>query len=115
MKATYIDNYIDSKVGDVPDHASLLRRNLGVLNQLCQILLADAVLRQDVEKDDPDFVVDGDILIQKNGNNVLHVVFDLLSLSIRAHGQILLHFTQLVNVALHSDEFDHFSIKLCCK
>ena len=64
----------------------------------------------------PDLVVDGDILIQENGHDVLHVIFDLhieliknrnqffslylFSLSISSHGEILLHFAELVNVSL---------------
>ena len=64
----------------------------------------------------PDLVVDGDILIQENGHDVLHVIFNLhieliknrnqffslylFSLSISSHGEILLHFAELVNVSL---------------
>ena len=115
---THICNNINSQVGNVPDHASLLWWNLikfnrikhfslrtevshlGVLDQLGQVLLADPILRQDVEKDNPDLVVDGDVLIQENRNNVLHVIFDFLSLSICPHGKVLLHLTELVDVPL---------------
>ena len=89
-----------------------------MLNKFCQILLADSILRQDVKKDNPekiiliflrrqlifecspDLVVDGDILIQEDRNNVLHVIFDFLSLSICPHGKVLLHLTELVDVPL---------------
>merc|ERR1719278_2019970 len=70
-----ICDHIDSKMSDVSDHAGLLWRNLGVLDKFGQILLTDSILRQDVEKDDPDLIVDGDILIQEDGNDVLHVIF----------------------------------------
>ena len=39
---------------DQPDDAGLLRRDLRVLDQLGQVLLADPVLRLDVEQDDPE-------------------------------------------------------------
>ena len=89
-----------------------------MLNKFCQILLADSILRQDVKKDNPekiifsflrrqlifecspDLVVDGDILIQEDRNNVLHVIFYFLSFGVCPHGKILLHFAEFVNVAL---------------
>ena len=88
-----------------------------MLNKFGQILLADSILRQDVEKDNPwkivnyfsqstqdrcppDLIVDGDILIEEDRNNVLHVIFYFLPLGICPHGKILLHLAQLVNVAL---------------
>ena len=71
-----------------------------MLDKFGQILLTDSILRQDVEKDDPDLIVDGDILIQEDGNDVLHVIFDFLSLGVSPHGKILLHFAEFVNVAL---------------
>ena len=39
---------------DQPDDAGLLWRDLRVLDQLGQVLLADTVLRLDVEQDDPE-------------------------------------------------------------
>ena len=36
-----------------PDDASLLWRDLGMLDQLRQVLLADPVLRLDVQQNDP--------------------------------------------------------------
>ena len=39
---------------DQPDDAGLLWRDLRVLDQLRQVLLADPVLRLDVEQDDPE-------------------------------------------------------------
>ena len=89
-----------------------------MLNKFGQILLADSILRQDVEKDDPekiififlrrlltgecppDLIVDGDILIQEDRNNVLHVIFNFLSLGVCPHGKILLHFAEFVDIAL---------------
>ena len=53
-----------------------------------------------VEKDDSDLVFDGEALVQENGDNVAHVVSNLLTLGILAHGQVLLHFAKLVHVAL---------------
>ncbi len=58
-----------------------------------------------VEQDDPDFVLDGDVLVEKDGDNVPHVIADLLSLGVGPHGQILLDLAQLVDV----------SLKLICK
>lgn len=97
---TYIYNNIDSKVADVPDHAGLLRGNLGVLDKLGQVLLADPVLGQDVEEDNSNLVVDGHILIQEDRDDVLHVILHLLSLSVSSHSQILLNFAELVDVTL---------------
>ena len=71
-----------------------------MLNKFGQILLANSILRQDVEQDDSDLIVDGDILIQEDRNDVLHVIFYFLSLGISPHGKILLHFAEFVNVAL---------------
>ena len=71
-----------------------------MLDQFGKIFLTYSILAQDIQQDDPDLVVDGDILVQKDGNDVLHVILDLLPLGISAHGQVLLHLTQLVDVAL---------------
>ena len=97
---TYIYNNIDAKIADVSDHAGLLRRNLGVLDKLGQVLLADPVLGQDVEEDNSNLVVNGHILVQEDGDDVLHVILHLLSLSVSSHSQILLNFTELVDVTL---------------
>lgn len=43
----------------------------------------------DVEKNDPDFVVGRHILIKKNGYNIAHVILDFLSFSISAHSKVL--------------------------
>ena len=98
--STYIRDHIDAQVADVPDHAVLLRGDLGVLDQLDQVLLADAALGEDVEQDDADLVVDGDVGVQEDGHNVLHVILHLLPLGIGPHGKILLHLAQFVDVAL---------------
>ena len=66
---TYIHNHVDAHVGHVPgeeddrevnlegetepDDASLLWRDLSVLDQLRQVLLADPVLWLDVQQNDP--------------------------------------------------------------
>ena len=71
-----------------------------MLNKFGQILLANSILRQDVEQDDPDLIVDGHILIQEDRNDVLHVIFHFLPLGICPHGKVLLHFAEFVNVAL---------------
>jgi hypothetical protein len=39
-------------------------------------------------------------LVQEDGDDVLHVILDLLSLSVSSHGQILLNFAELVDVTL---------------
>ena len=74
-----------------------------MLDQLGQVLLADPVLGEDVEEDNPDLVVDGDILVQEDRDDVLHVIFDLFSLGVSSHGQILLDFTELVDVTLQEN------------
>ena len=71
-----------------------------MLDQLGEVLLTDPILGQDVKEDNSDLVVDGDVLIQENGNNVLHVIFNFLPLSISAHGEVLLHLAQFVDVSL---------------
>ena len=88
---TYINNNIDSQIADVPDHAGLLRGDLGVLDELGQVLLADPILGEDIERDNPDLVVNGNVLIQEDGYDVLHVILHFLSLGVGAHGQILLN------------------------
>ena len=87
--STHIDDDVEAEQGHVDDDAAFVGRNLGVLNQLCQILLRDAVLGQDVEQDDADLVEVGHLRVQQDRHNVAHVVLDLLALSVRAHGQIL--------------------------
>ena len=56
-----------------------------------------------VEKDDPDFVLDGDVLVEKDRDDVSHVIADLLAFGVRAHSQVLLHLAQLVNVTLKEE------------
>ena len=87
--STHIDDDVEAEQGHVDDDAAFVGRNLGVLNQLGQILLRDAVLGQDVEQDDADLVEVGHLRVQQDRHNVAHVVLDLLALGVRAHGQIL--------------------------
>ena len=58
------------------------------------------ILRLDVQQDNPNFVLDGDALVKQNGHDVSHVVADAFSFRIRASGQILLNFAQLVHISL---------------
>jgi hypothetical protein len=58
------------------------------------------ILRLDVEKDHSNFVFDGDILVKKDWNNVAHMVSDLLTLGVCAHGEVLLHLAQLIDITL---------------
>ena len=53
IENTYIDDNIDTEVRHVADDASLLRGDLGVLDQLGQVLLGNAILGLDVQQDDP--------------------------------------------------------------
>ena len=53
-----------------------------------------------VEQNNSDFVLDGDVLIEEDGDDVPHVIADLLALGVGAHGQVLLNLAQFVNVAL---------------
>ena len=45
-------------------------------------------------------VLDGDVLVEEDWHDVPHVVADALPLRVGAHGQILLHLAQLVDVSL---------------
>ena len=56
----------------------------------------------DVEQNDPDFVLDGDVLVEEDGDDVPHVIADLLPLGVGAHGQVLLNLAKLVDVALQN-------------
>lgn len=60
------------------------------------------VLRLDIEKYDPDLILDGHSCIQEDGHYVPHVIPDLFALCVGAHGQILFHLAQLVHVALQN-------------
>lgn len=42
-----------------------------------------------IEQNDADFVVCHDVLVQKNWNNISHVIFDLLPFRICSHCQVL--------------------------
>lgn len=42
------------------------------------------ILEEDVEEDDADLVHDGDVTVQKDGDDESHGVFDLLPLCVRA-------------------------------
>ena len=53
----------------------------------CSFLLT--ILEENVEQDDADLVICADVGVQQDGNDGPHGVFDLLSLSVCAHGQIL--------------------------
>ena len=53
----------------------------------CSLFLT--VLEENVEQDDADLVICADVGVQQDGNNGPHGVFDLLSLGICAHSQIL--------------------------
>ena len=86
-----VDHHIQAEIGQVGDDTAVLGRDLGVLDQLVEVLLADAVLHQDVQQDDPDLVERGDVLVQQDRHDVAHVISDLLPLGVRAHRQVLLH------------------------
>lgn len=47
------------------------------------------IFEENVEQDDADLVICADIGIQQDGYNSPHWVFDLFSLSVCAHSQIL--------------------------
>ena len=47
------------------------------------------VLEEDVEQDDADLVVRGDVSVQQDGDDGPHGVLDLLPLGVGAHGQVL--------------------------
>ena len=100
VQETHVDDDVASQMGDVCDHVFLLRRDLRVLYELVEVLLGDALLRLDVEEYDADLVLDGDVLVEEDWHDVPHVVADALPLRVGAHGQILLHLAQLVDVSL---------------
>ena len=100
VQETHVDDDVASQMGDVCDHVFLLRRDLRVLYELVEVLLGDALLRLDVEEYDADLVLDGDVLVEEDGHDVPHVITDALTLGIGAHGKILLHLAQLVDVTL---------------
>lgn len=55
----------------------------------CLPLALLTILEENVEQDDADFVIRADISIQQDGHNGPHGVFDLFSLGVCAHSQIL--------------------------
>ena len=97
---TYVIDNVDSKLGHVFNQLYLLLRDLGMLDKFVDVLLADSLLGQDVEEDDSDLVVDGDVGGKKNWDNVPHLILDLLAVSVCPHGEVLLHLAQFVDVAL---------------
>ena len=71
-----------------------------MLDQLAEVLLTDSLLGENVEEDDPDLVVNGDVGSQQDRNNVPHLILDPLPVSIFSHSQVLFHLTQFVHIAL---------------
>lgn len=63
----------------VVDGVLLYGGDLGVLQQLLQVLVGHAVLGQDVEQDDAQLVQVLHIRVQQDGDDVLHGVLDLLT------------------------------------
>jgi len=68
----------------------------------------------DVEEDYSDLIFDGNILVKQDWNNIAHVISDLLTLCICAHGKILLNLAQLINITL-KECFPFISQKLECE
>ncbi len=99
-RLSHVDNDVAAQVGQVRDHVLLLCGDLSVLHQLGEVFLRDALLRLDVEENDPDLVLVGHLLVEQDRHDVLHVVLDLLALGIGAHGQVLLHFAELIHISL---------------
>lgn len=62
--------------------------------------LSLTVLKENVKQDDADLVICADIGIQQYGHNGPHGIFDLLSLSICAHSQILQQKTSRLRLTL---------------
>lgn len=50
-----------------------------MLKQLLQIFIGDAILGQDVKQDHAQLVFFLNVLVKQNGDDVLHVVLDLLT------------------------------------
>ena len=58
------------------------------------------VLWLDIKENDPNLVLDGDALIQQNGNDISHVIADFFTFGVSSHGEILFDFAQFVHVTL---------------
>lgn len=86
---THVNDHVKAEIAKVDDGLFLMRLDLSVLHQLVQTLFGDAVLNEHVQKDDPHLIVVGDSLVQQDGNDVPHMIFDTLTFGICAHCQIL--------------------------
>lgn len=87
--ATYIGYDVHTEMRHVGYDLPFVAGDLRMLNQLGQVLLGDAILRDDVQQDDPDFVACRHVLVEQHRHDVSHLILDLLAFGIRAHGQIL--------------------------
>lgn len=95
-----LHNYVYAEVSHVVDGVLLGGGDLGVLQQLLQVLVGHAVLGQDVEQDDAQLVQVLHVGVQQDGDDVLHGVLNLLTFCIDPHCQVLFHFAELVDVLL---------------
>ena len=90
--------YLHADVLQVEHDLALLLGYHGVMQQLLQVLLGDAVLVQQEEHDETQLVLDLDLGVEQQRHDVLHVVLDLLALRVAAHRQVLLDLAQLLDL-----------------
>lgn len=61
-QSTHVCDDVDAQVAQIPHHFLLLRVDLGVREQLVEVLLGNAVLDHHIQGNDADFVVVGNVL-----------------------------------------------------
>lgn len=101
---TYICDHINTEMGQVENHFTFALFDLRVRCQLCEVFLGNSILDHHVQGDDANFVVVRNGCVKEDGDDVAHVIFDLLTLGVGSHRQILFHSTQLVDVALDGEK-----------
>lgn len=60
-----------------------------MLDELSQVLLANAAALNDVEEDETQFVVRRDVGVNQKGHSIAHVVFDTFTFGVSAQSQVL--------------------------
>lgn len=64
-----------------------IAHNVVAVNNRSVFILTSFVYN--IEQNDADFVICHDVLVQKNGNNISHVIFDLFPFRVCSHCQVL--------------------------
>lgn len=89
LQITHVQNDVEPEIGHVHDRLFVLRSHLSMMYQTVQVVIGQAILADDVESDDAEFVEVLQCLVQEDRGDVAHVVLDLFALCVCAHGQIL--------------------------